>query len=61
VVSYSAPNGHYAVDVNGLSSPVVNAPLRTVAGGGSYLYGGGFPANAVNHNYWVDVVFTPAG
>jgi hypothetical protein len=59
-VSYSAPNGHYGVDVNGLSSPVVNAPLRTAAGGGRYQYGGGFPANAVNHNYWVDVVFTPA-
>jgi hypothetical protein len=60
VVSYSAPNGHYAVEVNGLSAPVVNAPLRTSSGGGSYKYGGGFPANAVNHNYWVDVVFTPA-
>jgi hypothetical protein len=31
-----------------------------VAQAGSYLYGGGFPANRVNHNYWVDVVFTPA-
>jgi len=60
VVSYSAPNGHYGVDVNALTSPVVNAPLRTTATGGSYMYGGGFPANAVNHNYWVDVVFTPA-
>jgi hypothetical protein len=59
VVSYSAPNGHYAVEVNGLSSPVVNAPLRTTPGGGSYQYGGGFPGNAVPHNYWVDVVFTP--
>jgi hypothetical protein len=59
VVSYSAPNGHYGVDVNGLAAPVVNAPLRTTAGGGSYKYGGGFPVNAVNHNYWVDVVFTP--
>jgi hypothetical protein len=60
VVSYNAPNGHYAVDANGLSSPVVNAPLQSIAGGGSYLYGGGFPSNPVNHNYWVDVVFTPA-
>ncbi|MCO8271754.1 DUF4082 domain-containing protein [Actinoplanes sp. TRM 88003] len=59
VVSYLAPNGRYAVDVNGLSAPVVNAPLRTVAGGGSYKYGGGFPGSAVNHNYWVDVIFTP--
>ncbi|NMO49588.1 DUF4082 domain-containing protein [Actinoplanes sp. TBRC 11911] len=58
VVSYSAPAGHYAVEVGGLQSPVVNAPLRTVAGGGSYVYGGGFPANAVDHNYYVDVVFT---
>jgi Domain of unknown function (DUF4082)/Bacterial Ig-like domain len=60
-VSYSAPNGHYGVDVNALTSPVVRAPLRTAAGGGSYKYGGGFPVNSVNHNYWVDVVFTPAG
>jgi hypothetical protein len=58
VVSYLAPAGHYAVEVGGLQSAVVNAPLRTVAGGGSYVYGGGFPANAVNHNYYVDVVFT---
>ncbi|MEV6343184.1 DUF4082 domain-containing protein [Actinoplanes sp. NPDC051851] len=59
VVSYRAPNGHYAVDVGGLSSAVVNAPLRTAAGAGAYLYGGGYPSNAVSHNYWVDVVFTP--
>lgn len=59
VVSYWAPNGHYGVTSNGLSAPVVNAPLRTTSGGGSYQYGGGFPGNAVNHNYWVDVVFTP--
>jgi len=61
VVSYLAPNGHYAVNSGGLSSPVVNAPLRTVAGGGGYLYGGGFPSNPAGTNYWVDVVFTPAG
>ncbi|WP_250034275.1 DUF4082 domain-containing protein [Paractinoplanes maris] len=61
VVSYSAPGGHYAVDVGGLASPVVRAPLRTVANGGRYHYGAGFPANAAGHNYWVDVVFTPAG
>ncbi|MBG0563921.1 DUF4082 domain-containing protein [Actinoplanes aureus] len=60
VVSYRAPSGHYAVQSNGLAAPVVSGPLRSVAGGGSYLYGGGFPANRVNHNYWVDVVFTPA-
>ena len=59
-VSYFAPAGHYAVDVNGLTSPVVNAPLSTVAGAGGYQYGGGYPAGQVNHNYWVDVVFTPS-
>ncbi|WP_250002934.1 DUF4082 domain-containing protein [Actinoplanes sp. M2I2] len=61
VVSYSAPNGHYAVDVGGLSAPVVRAPLRSVANGGRYAYGSTFPGTAVGHNYWVDVVFTPAG
>ncbi|MGC5020488.1 DUF4082 domain-containing protein [Micromonospora sp. DT47] len=59
VVSYSTPSGHYAVDVNGFSAGVTNAPLRVPAGGGSYQYGGGFPVSGVNHNYWVDVVFTP--
>ncbi|WP_127500641.1 DUF4082 domain-containing protein [Actinoplanes solisilvae] len=60
VVSYRAPVGHYAVQAGGLSTPVVNAPLRSVATGGSYRYGGGFPTNQVGSNYYVDVVFTPA-
>lgn len=60
VVSYLAPNGHYALNSGGLSSPVVDAPLRTVTGGGGYMYGGGFPSNPSGSNYWVDVVFTPA-
>jgi N,N-dimethylformamidase beta subunit-like protein/uncharacterized protein DUF4082/Big-like domain-containing protein len=59
VVSYRAPDGHYALDVGGLSAPLVNAPLRTPAGAATYQYGGGFPANSSSHNYWVDVVFTP--
>jgi hypothetical protein len=61
VVSYSTTVGFYAVDVNGLSAGVDNAPLHVPAGGGWYKYGSGFPSTSVNHNYWVDVVFTPSG
>jgi hypothetical protein len=61
VVSYSSTVGHYAVDVNALAGGVDNAPLHVPAGGGLYKYGAGFPTSAVNHNYWVDVVFTPDG
>ncbi|WP_157441237.1 DUF4082 domain-containing protein [Actinoplanes awajinensis] len=61
VVSYYAPKGNYAVTANGLSAEIANPPLKSVAGGGLYQYGGGFPASAANGNYWVDVLFTPGG
>jgi Domain of unknown function (DUF4082) len=62
VISYFAPKGNYAVDVNyswsTLSSPPLH-PASTAAG--VYVYGGtaAFPA-AVNNacNYWVDPIFT---
>jgi hypothetical protein len=60
VVSYYAPNGHYAVTGGGLASATENSPLRTVAGGARYQYGGGFPTGTSTANYWVDVYFTPA-
>ncbi len=61
VASYSTTVGYYAVDLNALASGVNNAPLHVPAGGGLYLYGSGFPSNAVSHNYWVDVIFVPGG
>jgi N,N-dimethylformamidase beta subunit-like protein/uncharacterized protein DUF4082/Big-like domain-containing protein len=67
VVSYFAPQGHYAADGNFFaSSGVDNAPLHALSnaaagGNGVYQYGptGGFPSNSYqSSNYWVDVVFT---
>jgi N,N-dimethylformamidase beta subunit-like, C-terminal/Domain of unknown function (DUF4082)/Bacterial Ig-like domain/Bacterial Ig domain len=66
VVSYFAPQGHYAADNNYFaSSGVDNGPLHALSNGsaggnGVYLYGatGGFPTNSfASSNYWVDVVF----
>jgi hypothetical protein len=70
VVSYFAPQGHYAADLNYFaSSGVDNGPLRALSnalagGNGVYRYGptGGFPTNTYqSSNYWVDVVFIAPG
>ena len=59
VVSYFAPNGHYSADLGYFNTGAVNTPLRSVAQGGVYLYGNGFPSSSyLNSNYYVDVVFT---
>jgi len=63
LVSYHAPTGRYAVDINAFSAAGVNAsPILVPRGAGAYRGGAGFPANASDSNYWVDPVFTvPAG
>jgi hypothetical protein len=59
VVSYSTTVGYYAVNANAFASAGVdNAPLHVPVNGGAYVYGSGFPSNAVAHNYWVDVIFS---
>ncbi|WP_406694478.1 N,N-dimethylformamidase beta subunit family domain-containing protein [Singulisphaera sp. Ch08] len=67
VVSYFAPVGGYAVNVNyfsnsGFDNGSLHAPASAVSGGnGVYLYGssGGFPTSTYNgSNYWVDPLFT---
>jgi N,N-dimethylformamidase beta subunit-like protein/uncharacterized protein DUF4082/Big-like domain-containing protein len=69
VISYFAPQGHYADDANYFSaSGVDNNPLHALSnaqggGNGVYRYGSQavFPNNNfMSSNYWVDVVFTPA-
>ena len=66
VVSYYAPNGHYAGDTGYFAtSGVDRAPLHALAEGqdgpnGVYHYGsgGGFPTDSwQSSNYWVDVTF----
>lgn len=59
--SYSTPRGRYAADVGALAESVVAGPLSTSTVGGVYLYGTGFPSATAPHNYWADVMFTPAG
>jgi methionine-rich copper-binding protein CopC len=69
VVSYYAPNGHYAFDSNYFATSGVNSyPLQALANGvdggnGVFIYptssGGAFPNGTYNAaNYWVDVVFS---
>jgi hypothetical protein len=67
VVSYYAPQGHYADNFSYFTSSVDRSPLHGLAdgtdgGNGVYRYasGGGFPNSTYqSSNYWVDVVFTP--
>jgi hypothetical protein len=68
IASYHAPNGHYSVTGGGFSSPVDNGLLRALGDAtspnGVYAYGGAgtFPTNTHNAgNYWVDVLYAPAG
>ncbi|WP_328414043.1 DUF4082 domain-containing protein [Micromonospora sp. NBC_00389] len=59
-ISYHTDVGHYSVTVNGLADGRNQGPLQVSAGGAVYRYGStAFPSSSSNHNYWVDVVFTP--
>lgn len=65
VISYHAPNGHYAADSNYFTNgPTVLQPMTGTQGtatdpNGVYLVGpSGFPNNSYqNANYWVDPIF----
>jgi hypothetical protein len=57
VATYYAPNGHYALTSGGLTSGWATLPLHIPSGGAVYRYGGGFPSDGSNGNYWVDVVY----
>jgi hypothetical protein len=69
VASYHALNGHYSEDDNFFVTNVDNPPLHALASGvaggdGVYTYGASsvFPSSTWEAgNYWVDVVFQPAG
>lgn len=64
VASYFAPKGGYSDDTNYFSTDRRVGDLTVPAGGGVYAYGknGGFPTqNWFDSNYYVDVLFTPAG
>ena len=70
VASYHSTGGHYSADANyfvsaGVDSPPLHALANGVSGGnGVYAYGTSsvFPNQTYNSaNYWVDLVFKPAG
>jgi hypothetical protein len=65
VVSYFAPNGHYAADTNFFASAWTNGDLTAPAGGnGLYHYSatGGFPNDTYQStNYWVEPLFMAGG
>ncbi|MFI9814288.1 DUF4082 domain-containing protein [Saccharothrix variisporea] len=68
VASYTAPNGHFAVNHNyfqsvDVSSPPLTAPRNAWdTPNGVYAAGGGFPTTAhQGNNYWVDVTYTFSG
>lgn len=68
VISYYAPAGEYSANTYFFKSAVNAAPLHalqdgTNGGNGVYRYGAsGFPNQSYHsNNYWVDVVFVPAG
>lgn len=66
VVSYHAPNGHYAADGGYFNSAADNAPLHGLSNGapggnGVYRYSSGTSFPSGTHgaaNYWVDPIFS---
>ncbi|GAB2504549.1 hypothetical protein GCM10027063_49760 [Promicromonospora xylanilytica] len=59
VVSYLAPQGHYAAGQGYFAQPRTVGPLTTPVDAGRYVYGGGFPQYSwQSTGYWVDPVFT---
>jgi hypothetical protein len=63
VVSYTAPNGNYALNPSGLVEAFELAPLRALGAGddgpnGVFGAPGAFPTQSYgSNNYWVDIVF----
>ncbi|MCB2178269.1 MAG: DUF4082 domain-containing protein, partial [Actinomycetales bacterium] len=60
VVSYYAPQGHYAITPAYFTTDLTVGHLTApAAGNGRFVYGGGFPASTADAaNYFVDVVYT---
>jgi hypothetical protein len=64
VASYFAPNGHFSVDFNAFTKKYSSGHLTVPAKGGVYRYGSAsaYPSQTYkSSNYWVDVLFSPAG
>ncbi|MFT3877012.1 MAG: DUF4082 domain-containing protein [Propioniciclava sp.] len=61
VVSYYAPNGHYAVTAEALARQRSVDGLTSLAPGGVFAYGStAFPTGTSPHSFWVDLLLEPA-
>ena len=58
-VGLHSTTGRYSLTSNGLTNPVVNGPLSSLASGGAYTYSLNYPGTISTHNFWVDVLFKP--
>lgn len=56
-VGLHSTTGNYAVDLNGLATPLTSGPLSAI--GGAFIYSQDFPVATSAHNFWVDVTFAP--
>jgi len=61
IAAYHSTTGGYAVTPGELADVRTRGPLATLATGGTYVYGTGFPASTSSAGYGVDLVFVPAG
>ena len=60
VAAYHSTTGRYAVTKGELANVRTRGPLSTIAKGGAYVYGTGFPASTSTASYGVDLVFRPS-
>jgi hypothetical protein len=61
IAAYYSTTGGYAVTQGELTSVRTRTPLSTLANGGAYVYGTGFPGATSSTGYGVDLVFAPTG
>lgn len=59
-VGLYSTTGRYAVDLGGLENERTTGVFTVPARGSSYVYSREFPAETSTHNYWVDILYTPA-
>lgn len=59
-VSYSAPQGGYAVDPGAFSSSTQRGPIHVGASGGVFTYSSGAPTSTTSTSYFADVSFDMA-
>jgi hypothetical protein len=60
-VGLHSTTGRYAADIDGLTREFTTGHFTVPRQGGAYTYSSAFPSELSWNNFWVDVLFTPAG